>query len=109
MNDELLRIFKCTGGADAAADVSEDHQRFISDQLVPVLTSVRASQASRREPVQVRCADGSGKSVLCSVSLLRDPNSVAAGMAMVVYDVSQSAGIEGNLERRVAELSALTT
>jgi PAS domain-containing protein len=91
MNDELLRIFRYPGGADPAADVSEGYKRYVSDQLPPVLTSVRASQASRREPVQIRCADGSGKSVLCSVSLLRDSNSVAAGMAMVVYDVSQSA------------------
>ena len=79
MNDELLRIFKCAGGADAAADVSEDHRRFISDQLVPVLTSARASQATAASRCKYAAPTVCRAECPHDVSILRDPVRILSG------------------------------
>jgi PAS domain S-box-containing protein len=112
MNNEALSIFGCArepGAEMAAGDgMREGDARFILDQLAGVTAKVGAAHSSCREIVQVRCGDGSTKSLLCSVSLLRDMDSTGGGLAIVVHDVTRVLELEGNLARSIAALGPAT-
>ena len=107
MDDEVLSIFKCAreAGAETTAEgVSEGNARFVLDQLAGVTIKVGDAHAACREIVQVRCGDGSSKSLLCSVSLLRQMDCTGTGLAIVVQDLTRAAQLEGELAESVAEL-----
>jgi CheY-like chemotaxis protein len=110
MNDEVLRIFRPAkpAGSEAhdEAGVLEGSKRFICDQLGSVLQAPRDGRAGRREVVRIRCGDGSEKSILCLVSVLRDMDSVPAGIAVVIHDLTQFERMEHDFELRIAELRA---
>ncbi len=61
----------------------------------------------RNEILQIRCVDGSTKSILASASPLLGLDGQIVGAVVVIQDVSQSKEIEAELEHRITRLVSL--
>jgi PAS domain S-box-containing protein len=102
INNEALRIFGVIRSADSAENVG-----FVSEQLRSVLQAVKAGERPRREVVQIECGDASRKSIICSVSPLRQPDATVASVALVLYDITHAKEIEGDFERSLTRLTSI--
>ena len=71
------------------------------------LSHVLASKEGRTETVQIRCVDGTLKSVLTAVSPLRGIDGNMVGAVIVLQDLSESKRIEAELRDRITRLVSL--
>lgn len=68
------------------------------------LTFALHGRACRNEILQIRCVDGSTKSILASASPLLGLDRQIVGAVVVIQDVSESKEIEAELENRITRL-----
>lgn len=111
-NDEVSRIFK-------AADIIE-HDAYgamlgwwnldgkeMKSPAGPLDRALKSAESSHNERIEIRCFDGSCKSILASASPLLGIDGATVGAVIVIKDVTESRQIEEELEQRVARLVSL--
>lgn len=73
------------------------------------LLRVRAlsGESSHNEFIQIRCFNGSSKSIFGSASPLREVDGKIIGVVVVIQDVTEPRKIEKDLEQRMMKLVSL--
>ncbi len=82
----------------------EHEGKLIKASHAPMARSLRSGEPSQNELTQIKCSDGTSKSVLSSASPLRSLNGEIVGVVMVIQDVTEHKQIEHDLEQRVQKL-----
>lgn len=111
-SEEAARILKCFDPArsDAYGEMLawwDSTVRMIKDEGGPLARALHRAETSHSEPLQIRCFDGSTKTILASASPLRGLNDQIVGAAVVIRDVTESKKIDEDLARRVTHLIGL--
>jgi CheY-like chemotaxis protein len=111
-NDEVARICKAADAIehDAYGEVLgwwTSGGQQLKDPQGPLARALGAGQASHRERLQIRCFDGSSKTLLASASPLYGLGGRIVGAVIVIKDISESRSVEQELETRVARLVSL--
>jgi PAS domain S-box-containing protein len=112
MTEEVARILKSTEVADhdAYGEIlgwwnAEGH--MVKDKLGSLTRALRHGSSSHSEPVEVRCFDGSCKTILASTSPLRGLDGKVVGAVIMIQDHTETRRIEEDLEYRVTRLIGL--
>ncbi len=69
--------------------------------------ALRTGEPSHREVIQIRCFDGSAKTIRISASPLLGLTGDVVGAVIVVNDMTEPKELEAELENRVARLISL--
>jgi CheY-like chemotaxis protein len=109
MTEEVSRILKSDDAADSDAygEIlgwwnADGH--LIKDRLSSLARALREGQTSHSEPMQIRCFDGSRKTILASICPLRGVNKEIVGAVVLIQDHTESKKIGADLEHRVSRL-----
>lgn len=110
-NEEVSRIFKSvdTIKNDAYGELLEwweSDGQLIKDHGGPLADALRGNTC-HSQVRQIRCVDGSMKSVCMSASPLLGVDGKIVGAVIVMQDVSESKRIEAELEDRITRLVSL--
>jgi CheY-like chemotaxis protein len=111
-NDEVARICKATAVLEHAAygdligwwTSGGQELKLVHGALARTL---QHGESSHNEKLEIRCFDGSAKTLLASTSPLIGLDGRVVGAVIVIKDKSQSAQIEQELESRVARLVSI--
>ena len=89
------------GWWDASGQMLKNHDG-------PLARAIHQGETSHSEPLQIRCLDGTSKTVLISASPLRGIDGRIVGAVVLIQDLTESKKvIEEELERRVTNLISL--
>jgi PAS domain S-box-containing protein len=110
-NEELSRIFKSDEliKNDAYGEMLgwwDSSGQLLKDHGGPLALALHG-RTCRNELLQIRCVDGSTKSILASASPLLGLDGKVVGAVAVIQDVSESKEIEAELEKRITRLVSL--
>ncbi|HKQ26338.1 MAG TPA: response regulator [Burkholderiales bacterium] len=112
MTEEVSRILKSVEAVDndAYGEIlgwwnAEGH--MIKEKLGSLTRALQEGKASHSEPMEVRCFDGSTKTILTSSSPLRGLNSEIVGAVLLIQDHTETKKIEEDLEHRVTQIIGL--
>jgi PAS domain S-box-containing protein len=111
-NDEVARICKATEVIEHDA-YGELLSWWISggEQLKvprgPLARALVSGESSHNERIEIRCFDGTAKSILASASPLFGLHGKVVGAVIVIKDISGSQEIAEELETRVARLVSI--
>jgi CheY-like chemotaxis protein len=109
--DEATRILKCTGAAQA--DYGEmlgwwdSAGGMIRNHGGPLARALERGESSHSEPLEIRCFDGSSKTILASAAPLLGLDDRTIGAVVLIRDLTESRRIEEDLAQRVTRLVAL--
>jgi CheY-like chemotaxis protein len=111
-NEEVSRILKSVEPAESDSygvivgwwDASG---RMLKDSQGPLARALYDGEASHSERIDIRCCDGSPKTILASASPLRRLDGRIAGAVVLIQDVTETRKIEEDLEQRVTKLVGL--
>lgn len=111
-NDEVSRICKAT-----AAIHHDDYGEImrwwtaggeeLKGDAGPLAAALHTGKSSHAERVEIRCFDGSSKTILASASPLIGPSGNIVGAVIVITDTSETKQIEREIEGRIARLVSL--
>jgi CheY-like chemotaxis protein len=112
INESVSRILKSIEPieADSYGEILswwEQGGRAIKEKSGPLGRALHRGEASHNELLQIRCCDGSRKTVLCTASPLRQLDGHIVGAVVVIQDVTEPKRIEEDLERRITKLVSL--
>jgi PAS domain-containing protein len=109
--EEVSRILKSTElvKADAYGEMlgwwGSDGQ-VLKESGGPLSRALHDGSQSHSERIQVKCFDGSSKSVVVSASPLRGLEGAIVGAVVLIQDLSEAERIEEDLEERITRLIA---
>jgi response regulator RpfG family c-di-GMP phosphodiesterase len=110
--EEAARILKSVEPAqsDAYGEMlgwwnSDGH--MIKDEGGPLARALRRAETSNSEALQIRCFDGSEKTILASASPLHGLDRQIVGAVVLIRDLTESKMIEEDLAQRITRLIAL--
>jgi response regulator RpfG family c-di-GMP phosphodiesterase len=111
-NDEVARICKASEAIehDAYGELLgwwTSGGGELKDPQGPLARALRGGEASHHEKLQIRCFDGSSKSIVASASPLYGLGGRIVGAVVIIKDVSESEVMEQEIETRVARLVSL--
>lgn len=78
--------------------------RMIKDQGGPLGRALKEGVSSHSEPIEIRCVDGSRKTIVASASPLRGLDDRPVGAVVLIQDLTEGRQIEEDLELRVNRL-----
>ena len=110
--EEAARILKCTEPAqsDAYGEMLgwwDSAGQMIKNHGGPLARALKRGESSHSEPLDIRCFDGSSKTILASASPLRGLDVRIIGAVVLIRDVTESKKIGEDLEQRVTRLVGL--
>ena len=110
--DEAARILKCVEAtrSDAYGEMLgwwDSGGQMIRDEAGPLARALRADETTHSEPLQIRCFDGTAKTILASASPLHGVDGQKVGAVVLIRDLTESRQIEEDLAHRVTRLIAL--
>lgn len=82
----------------------EHEGKIIKASHAPMARSLQSGEPSHHELTQIKCSDGTSKSVLSSASPLRSFDGEIMGAVMVIQDVTEHKQIEHDIEQRIQKL-----
>lgn len=82
--------------------------QMIKDKQAPVARAL-SGESSHNEFIQIRCFDGSSKTILGSASPLREVDGKIMGVVVVIQDVTELRKIKKDLEQIITKLVSLNT
>ena len=110
--EEAARILKCVEPAqsDAYGEMLgwwDSAGQMIKDESGPLARALQRAETSHSQPLQIRCFDGTEKTILASASPLRGLNGQSVGAIVLIRDLTESKQIEEDLAQRVTRLVSL--
>ncbi|HET9663869.1 MAG TPA: response regulator [Burkholderiales bacterium] len=78
--------------------------KMLKDPEGSLTRALRDGKSSHSEPVQIRCLDGSMRTILSSVSPLRGVDGKTVGAVILIQDLTETKKIGEDLEERVNRL-----
>jgi response regulator RpfG family c-di-GMP phosphodiesterase len=110
--EEAARILKC--GEPAQSDAYgemlgwwDSAGQMIKDESGPLARALQRAETSHSQPLQIRCFDGTEKTILASASPLHGLNGHVLGAVVLIRDLTESKQIEEDLAKRVTRLVSL--
>ncbi len=79
---------------------------LIDGELAALTAALNAGQSSHREVIEVKCANGASKTVLCSASALHELGGQVAGAVLVFQDLTDRKVLERDLDEQIARLAS---
>jgi CheY-like chemotaxis protein len=109
MTDEVARILKCAESVERDAYGEILGWWDASGQVLrhgegPLWRALHGGRSSHSERMEIRCCDGSHKTILASAAPLRALDNQIVGAVALIQDLSASEKIEEDLEHRVTQL-----
>lgn len=109
--EEVSRIFKSTEPAEtdsygAILGWWDASGRLIKQEHGPLSRALHG-ESSHSEPLDIRCFDGSQKTIVASASPLYGLDKHIVGAVVLIQDMTETRKIEGDLEERVTKLVGL--
>jgi CheY-like chemotaxis protein len=110
--EETARILKCVEPAqsDAYGEMLgwwDSSGQMIKDEGGPLARALQRAETSHSQPLQIRCFDGTNKTILASASPLHGLNGQSVGAVVLIRDLTESKQIEEDLAQRVTRLVSL--
>jgi response regulator RpfG family c-di-GMP phosphodiesterase len=110
--EETSRILKCVGlqQGDAYAEMLgwwDSGGQMIKDESGPLARALRGGETTHSQPLEIRCFDGTSKTILASASPLHGLGGQIVGAVVLIRDLTESKQIEEDLAKRVTRLVAL--
>ncbi len=112
MTEEVSRILKSVEAVDddAYGEIlgwwnADGH--MIKEKLGSLTQALQEGKSSHSEPMEVRCLDGSTKTLLTSASPLRGLDGEIVGAVLLIQDHTETRKIEEDLEHRVTQIIGL--
>jgi len=110
--DETSRILKCVGPqqGDAYGEMLgwwDSGGQMIKDESGPLARALRGAETTHSHPLEIRCFDGTSKTILASASPLHGLDGHILGAVVLIRDLTESKQIEEDLAKRVTRLVAL--
>ena len=107
--EEVSRILKVTEPAQADTygvilGWWDAEGRFLKDAEGSLTRALRTGESSHSEPIDVRCLDGTPRTILSSISPLRGLTGGIVGAVILIQDFTETRKIEEDLEERVNRL-----
>lgn len=108
-NEEVSRILKSTEPvqSDSYGEIIgwwDRAGRLLKQSRGPLARAVQWGETSHSERIDIRCCDGTAKTILASASPLRRLDGRIAGAVILIQDMTDTRMIEQDLERRVTRL-----
>ena len=108
-NEHALKIWGFTGVEEKESYGEflgwwEHDGKLIKASHGPMARSLRSGEPSHNELTQIKCSDGTSKSVLSSTSPLKSLDGEIMGVVMVIQDVTEHKQVELDLEQRIQKL-----
>ena len=108
-NEQVLKIWGFTGFEEQESYGEflggwENDGKLIKVSHGPIARSLRSGEPSHNQLTQIKCSDGTSKSVLSSASPLRSFDGNIMGVVMVIQDVTKHKQIEQDIEQRIQKL-----
>lgn len=112
VNEEVSRIFKSVDliNSDAYGVMLgwwDSGDQALKDPSGALARALRTGEPSHREVTEIRCFDGSPKTIRISASPLLGLTGEVVGAVIVVNDMTEPKEVEAELEARVARLISL--
>jgi PAS domain S-box-containing protein len=110
--EETSRILKCIGlqQGDAYGEMLgwwDSGGQMIKDESGPLARALRGAETTHSQPLEIRCFDGTSKTILASASPLHGLGGQIEGAVVLIRDLTESKQIEEDLAKRVTRLVAL--
>jgi PAS domain S-box-containing protein len=109
--DEVSRILgagsRVDDGSSGAMLQRSDGRHALTDLNGALAQSLRDGDSCHGKPVQVRCLDGSTRTILSSTVPLRGVDSQIVGAVILIQDLTEHKQIEKDFEQRVVNLIGL--
>jgi response regulator RpfG family c-di-GMP phosphodiesterase len=110
--EEAARILKCVEPAqsDAYGEMLgwwDSAGQMIKDESGPLARALQRAETSHSQPLQIRCFDGTEKTILASASPLHGLSGHTLGAVVLIRDLTESKQIEEDLAKRVTRLVSL--
>jgi PAS domain S-box-containing protein len=110
--EETSRILKCIGlqQGDAYGEMLgwwDSGGQMIKDESGPLARALRGAETTHSQPLEIRCFDGTSKTILASASPLHGLGGQIVGAVVLIRDLTESKQIEEDLAKRVTRLVAL--
>jgi PAS domain S-box-containing protein len=110
--EETSRILKCVGlqQGDAYGEMLgwwDSGGQMIKDESGPLARALRGAETTHSQPLEIRCFDGTSKTILASASPLHGLGGQIVGAVVLIRDLTESKQIEEDLAKRVTRLVAL--
>lgn len=110
--EEAARILKCAEPTQAEAYGEmlgwwDAGGRMIKDADGPLGRALHLGETTHSRPLEIRCFDGSSKTILTSASPLCGIGGETVGAVVLIRDLTESKEIEQDLSRRVTQLVTL--
>ena len=110
--EEAARILKCVEPeqSDAYGEMLgwwDSAGQMIKDESGPLARALQRAETSHSQPLQIRCFDGTEKTILASASPLHGLNGHILGAVVLIRDLTESKQIEEDLAKRVTRLVSL--
>jgi CheY-like chemotaxis protein len=107
--EEVSRILKAVEPVESDAYGTiigwwDQSGRMLKEENGPLARAIYRGESSHSERICIRCLDGTDKTILASASPLRRLDGRIAGAVILIQDVTETVGIEKDLEDRVARL-----
>jgi PAS domain-containing protein len=108
-NEEVLRILKSveqtrTDSYGEFLSWWEKDGRFLKNKDGPLMRALSLGHSTHNQVMEIKCLDGTPKSVFTSASPLRGPDRRIVGAVAVLHDVTAQREIEADIEKRIVSL-----
>jgi CheY-like chemotaxis protein len=79
---------------------------LVDGELAALTAALEAGESSHNEVIEVKCVNGSSKTVLCSASPVHDLAGEVAGAVLVFQDLADRQAVGRDLEHQIARLAS---
>lgn len=112
INEAVSKIIKSVGMAEADAYGGilrwwDSSGKMLKNYRGPLARAVHYGETSHNEVIEIRCVDGTKKTILGSAAPLYDLAHEIMGAVVIIQDVTESKLIEADLENRITKLVAI--
>jgi CheY-like chemotaxis protein len=112
INEIVSRIIKAVNlaEADSYGEILgwwNSGGRKIKEKKGPLYRALHLGEPSHNEAMEIQCADGTVKKILCSASPLLGLNGLIFGAVVVIQDLTESKQVEEDFEKRINKLVSI--
>jgi CheY-like chemotaxis protein len=79
---------------------------LIDGELAALTAALNAGESSHNEVIELKCVDGTSRTVLCSASPVHERGGAVSGAVLVFQDLTDRKAIERDLDQHIAKLAS---